>query len=121
MSHRSAKPRRKFEDMDQSELIYTRDDVQSQLNRVKAQIQQVCAGIKAQGRRPSITDYPKLESQRFNLDWILGKVNSELRKYDKPERPSRSSEAEKFQEVAKTLLEPGLYDHLLAQARELRN
>lgn len=118
----SQKPKRKkFEDMTRDELVATKIDVEQQLAMVKARIEEIRAGI-APVRQPSITDYPREEQKRVTLTWIVGEIEKALKKHRKQSKDQPGmTEAEAFQHMARTLLEPSLYDHLLTQAREQLN
>jgi hypothetical protein len=118
MSPTSKTRKTRFEDMDRAELESAKQYYQTQVSVVSAQIAGVKAKIKAEGRESGPTDCPALISQKANLGWILDKIDRLLRKYGST--VASSSESEKFMKMAKFMLEPGLYQHILDQSKELR-
>lgn len=107
---------RRFEDMDQQELEMTLIDLEQQVIRLQAEITMQQTDARATGKTWDIRDFPKTDMKLKQLRWLVSKVKQYLPKKQQPVH-NGSTEAEDFMRVAKLLLEPGLYDHILESTR----
>lgn len=111
--------KKKFEEMCREELLDTKMVLQNQIQSVKARLAQAKQVAAATGAFLPPEEFNALEERRRQINWLLSKVDSQLRKCRGVLRTpdTRETLAERFMSLAKETLEPGLYNHLVEEAR----
>jgi ribosomal protein L29 len=113
--------KKKFQDMSREELLAMQDTLRQQLADLAAATRVAQAERQARGVDPTLSEITREQSRKANLLWMIGRVRAELKGVQGSRPDAPMLEAEVFQRIAADLLEPGLYQHILGQAREVTN
>lgn len=116
---------KRFEDMSRAELEAAKQYYQQQVSQVNQQIGELRADFARIGKTANpVTDYPGLSSQKTNLSYMLSRIDRLLSRKNSrlpvQDSGAGSSEAVNFMKMAKELLDPDLYQHILESARGLK-
>lgn len=116
MGNKAKHMRKRFEEMDHQELLSAKEDLDGQLKMNDLMIKRESERATSMGQTVKIPY--ELEQRRQQLGWLSNKVKHQLKRF-RPQPVSPATEAENFMRLAQETLEPGLYSHLLTQARTM--